>query len=233
MDAFAAPADLLGLARNKSIAARASLAVSLSEMYFDGPKERSERERELMAEVLRALIKDVDQSMRQKVGKTPQNLEIPVSDMARILGSESVSEVENILLESESLTDDDLIAIVRRRDETYRRRVAERPGIGATVTDSLIALADEAIVLRALANRDAAFSPAAMDLLIARAEASPALASLLTERPELTADHEGKLASYRKHFRSKNDTADAVESTTAPPLPKWMLRRLAQKSKPC
>ena len=61
------PDELLTLSRTRSLAARATLTATRSDMYFDTAVERSERE--LIADVLRNLIRDVNICIREKAGR--------------------------------------------------------------------------------------------------------------------------------------------------------------------
>ena len=214
------PDGLLGMAGDRSIAARAALALSLSELYFRTTPERGARERDLMAEVLQDLIRDVDTCMREVLTRSAAPRRIPASDMARVLGSDDATEVHGILCESSNLTDDDLVAITRRRGDAYRRAIAERKDLNARVTDAMVAVAGDDVILRLVANSSAELSTDAIDSLVARSADAPALRALLIERPELTAAQVQQLGPAPPD--KPEDTA------TLQALPKWLRRDIAE-----
>ncbi len=209
--------DPLGMTGGRSTAARAALAASLSELYFRAPSERSTREQEMMAEMLQDLIRDVDTCMRDVLTRAAAPRRIPASDMARVLGSDDVDEVRITLRESPNLTDDDLLAIARRRPDAYRRAIAERDGLSTHVTDAIIGLAGVDVILRLLANPSAKISSDAIELLLSRSADAPALRALLMERPELTNEQLQRLGPAPR-------TPRAIAST----LPKWLRRNTAE-----
>ena len=184
---------------------------------FRAPPERSAREQEMMAEMLQDLIRDVDTCMRDVLARAAAPRRIPASDMARVLGSDDVDEVRITLRESPNLTDDDLLAIVRRRPDAYRRAIAERDGLSTHVTDAIIGLAGVDVILRLLANPSAKISSDAIELLLSRSAEAPALRALLMERPELTNEQLQQLGPSPR-------TPRAIAST----LPKWLRRNTAE-----
>jgi len=227
--AHLAPEAMLGMAGDRSIAARAALAASLSELYFKGPPDRSDREQELMAEVLQDLIRDVDTCMREVLVRSAAPRRIPASDMARVLGSDDATEVHNTLRESPNLTDDDLVAIARRRGDPYRRAIAERKTVTARVTDAIVAVAGDDVILRLVANVGTELSADAVALLVTRAVDAPALQALLMERNELTAEQVQRLGTAARKPSPAVPSADKSDaSPTLQALPKWLRRNIAE-----
>ena len=223
------PDGMLGMAGDRSIAGRAALAASLSELYFRGPPERSDREQELMAEVLQDLIRDVDTCMREVLVRSAAPRQIPASDMARVLGSDDATEVHTTLCESPNLTDDDLVAITRRLADSYRRTIAERKELSARVTDAIVAVAGDEVILRLVANSGAELSADAVALLVTRAADSPALQALLMERTELTVAQVQRLGTARRNPGSAMPQADKSDAAaTLQALPKWLRRNIAE-----
>ncbi|MCP4329555.1 MAG: DUF2336 domain-containing protein [Alphaproteobacteria bacterium] len=221
------PDKLLGLARTRSIASRATLAASLSDLYFNGSSDRSDREKELMAEVLQNLIRDVDTCMREVLVRNTAPSRIPASDMARVLGSDNANEVHKTLRESGNLTDDDLVAVARRRSDDYRRAIAERDGLTERVTDAIVAVADDAVILRLVANQTAALSVDAVELLISRSADAPALQALLLERPELSSEQINRLGMPRS-AAAPQSAAESDGEAKLSSLPKWLRRGIAE-----
>jgi uncharacterized protein (DUF2336 family) len=221
------PDSMLGMASDRSLAARAALAASLSELYFRAPPERSDREQELMAEVLQDLIRDVDTCMREVLVRSAAPRRIPASDMARVLGSDDATEVQTTLRESPNLTDDDLVAITRRRADPYRRAIAERKALSARVADAIVAVAGDDVILRLVANSGAELSADAAASLVTRAVDSPALQALLMERSELSAEQIQRLGATRRAAAPTVPSADKSDATRQA-LPKWLRRNTAE-----
>jgi len=219
----------------RTLAARAALAASLSEAYFTEGGTRSDRERELMAEVLQYLIRDVDLSMRGLVQRAASFRAGPASAMARVLGSDEVDEIADLLRESDALTDDDLVALIRRRDDEYRKIIAERKSINPRVADALIAHSGEQVIFRLVANKRAQLSSDAVELLLTRSDGQPALQSLLAERDDVSADQKKRLAAQpvgRPRLPAPSRPASGIATaadTALKTLPKWLLRQAEQK----
>jgi len=224
------PRHLIDLARGKSLAARASLAASISELYFARSDGQSDRERALMAEILRQLIRDVGQSFEETIQRGPALTAAHASDMAAILGSDNASEVAGLIRDSANLTDEDLVAIIRRRGSDYRESIANRPGLSPTATDALVASGEESVLLRLLANKRARLSRDAVTLLVGRAKDAPAIRALLVERAELSPDQARTLAETGTICGpSKPGKAPANGNGDMPELPNWLRRKAKKK----
>lgn len=113
----------------------------------------------LVAEILSLLAKDIDIKIRKKISESLNNNPQLPREVAKIL-SRDVLEVSLPILEfSFSLTDEDLIEIVRSAKEMERvNAIAKRQNLGYSVVDELVKKASELIDLTLLTNKSAYIS---------------------------------------------------------------------------
>lgn len=183
--------EMMGLARSRSLSVRAALAASLSERYFGDRDGTDASERAALARVLPRLIHEVEEAARRVLTDHPLIRPTETSDMARVLGSDSADQVAALLCDPRRLAAEDLVAIVRHRPDSYRRFIAGRSTLPASVILELTAHGGEGVLLRLAANQEVRIPDEALARLRAHAERSPALTTLLDERALAGLDESG------------------------------------------
>lgn len=178
-------ADLFEMARDRSQTGRRALADKVGDFYFAG-HSLSDRERDLVVDILRQVLRDAEMDVRRSLAeRLAPHAEAP-RDLIVTLANDQIEIARPILLRSEVLEDEDLIAIVRAHAEAHQLAVAGRPRISTALSDVLIETGNTRVAETLLGNRGASLSGQAMIRLTNVARRVPPLRSPLLGRPELT-----------------------------------------------
>jgi uncharacterized protein (DUF2336 family) len=148
-------ADVARLAQNTSEEVRAATATKVAEAFEAG---LSGPERALAEDIFRALLQDAAARVRRALSESLKaSPEVP-RDVVLAL-AEDVTEVATPVLKwSEVLTDDDLVAIVRRKGTAHHVAIAQRESVSAQLADALVETRDEKVVATLVGNEHADLS---------------------------------------------------------------------------
>ncbi len=149
-------ADVAKLLQHPSVDTRAStvrkVAAQLDETSL------TEAERELVEEILRAMVRDAEVRVRRALSDSLKDHPSAPHDVALRLAND-VSEVALPMIEfSKVLTEDDLIEIVRSKPEDSQLAVARRQTVSASVADALVETQNETVVAELVGNDGADIS---------------------------------------------------------------------------
>jgi uncharacterized protein (DUF2336 family) len=131
------PTDIARLSTNPSPENRAEIAGKIAVAFDAAPL--SEVERQLAADIFRALVRDVSVLVRQALADNLKGCDHLPRDVAVALANDVAAQVAVPVLEcSTVLTDEDLVKIVRERAPEHRLAIARRPTVSASVVDALV-----------------------------------------------------------------------------------------------
>ena len=153
---------------------------------------------QLTVQVLEALARDDVPRVRQLVAETARGIARMPSHLMTELGRDRTSAVAVPALGFVgAIADGDLVEIVERApDEDVIGAIARRPAIGPTVADAVVEHGSAPSVAILLANRQATFTPEALDRVVDRAAPVEIWHEPLVGRPQLTDGAAVRLASF-------------------------------------
>ena len=217
--------DLLALARETSQHARASLADTLADVFSDGERVLSERERALMTDILQKLVRQVEWTVRRNLADRLARAAQAPAPLVRELAHDSAEVAAPVLLESPLLKDADLIAVVRHRTRQHQLAVAQRPDVSEPVSDALVETGDQDVIVTLLRNPTARISEATTTYLAEQAKSLDRLQEPLIAREELGPELARRLYWYvsaalrqrilTNHAISEAELDDALEDVVA------------------
>jgi uncharacterized protein (DUF2336 family) len=145
----------------------------------------ADSERDLAADILRRVSKDVEMSIR--IGLAERLADDPDAphDLINLLCDDRIEVAAPILARSQALSDGDLVRVVEGGSEGHQISVAARPAIGETVTATLARHACEAALIALLCNDSAKIARSTFEHLSERARNMPEIQKPLIERPDL------------------------------------------------
>jgi uncharacterized protein (DUF2336 family) len=144
-----------------------------------------DHERNLAADILKRLSKDVEMSIRINLAEKLADDETAPHDLIVLLCDDKIEVARPILARSPLLSDADLVRIIERGSENHQVSVAARPAIGENVTAALARSACEAALIALLRNASAKIGRLTFEQLSERARKSPDLQGPLVERSDL------------------------------------------------
>lgn len=197
--------ELFTLARDRSTRSRAALVGTVSDLFCDGEQELSTRERTLMAEILRQLVDDVEQSVRVTLAERLAGRDDAPRELVLALANDSFMVAHPILLRSPVLHDGELIEIIHHRTLQHQLAIAMRTSISEAVTTALVATEDSAVVRTLLENGGAQLSPVTLEYLVEQSQHVSAYQQPLLNRDDLGEDLAKRMvcwvsAALRQHI---------------------------------
>ena len=201
--------DLLELARDNSIPSRNQLVERLGDLYCEG-SQASSAERDLMAEILRDLVRDVEKTVRSKLAhRLAADPNVP-AELVSILANDEIEVAHPILVQSHVLGDEELVEIIHHRTIGHHRSIAERDAVSEEVSDALVETGEASVIEILIGNHGATISD---DTMVALVEASKKIESYqgpLLDRSDLTPHLARRMywwvsAALREHIANNLD----------------------------
>lgn len=177
--------SLLKLALDKSVEGRHSLTASLADLFDNGGAVLSERERALMSDILRKLIRDCEMAVRRDLAERLSQVEDPPHDLIVTLANDQFEVAQPILINSAVLHDLELVQIVRRRTHEHQLAIAMRRALSEPVSDALVETGDVNVIKTLLENQDARISEATMAYLAEQSQRVDTYQEPLIKRHDL------------------------------------------------
>jgi hypothetical protein len=216
--------NLLALARIKSRKSRSELIEAIDEFYSGGGDRLTERDRMMMEDIIRTLIRDVEISVRQTLSVRLADRSDAPRDLVVLLASDEIDVAHPILIRSDVLRDSDLMEIVQQRTMEHQIAIAQRPSVSTRLSDGLVETDRPEVIETLLENPGAEFSQETMGRLIDSSREITRYQRPLTLRSDIPQPLVRKLywgvsAALRVHLLDTYDLDpdeldDALESVT-------------------
>ena len=197
--------ELLTLARDKSVEGRTRLVQIVGDLFFDTDTVLRDTERNIMSDILRQLIHDVEMSVRQVLAERMSGQANAPSDLIRALANDQIEVAHTILTQSTVLQDIELIEIVEHRTLGHQLAIAMRETVSEAVSEALIETGNVDVIKTLLENDNAEISGKAMEYLVEQSEKVDDLRTPLVKRDDLGPDLAKRMywwvsAALRKHI---------------------------------
>lgn len=212
-------ANLLDLARDKSVTAREELVETVSDLFFDDNRILTDHERALMTDILRQLIHDVEMAVRRKLADRLADQPNAPHELVLTLANDEIEVAHPILLNSDVLHDAELIEIVRHRTLEHQLAVAMRRSLDEPVSDALVETGNKTVIQTLLENENARISRATMEYLVEQSAQIDEFQNPLLHRPDLGGELATRMywwvsAALRQHILTNFDVdPDALDET--------------------
>ncbi|WP_156092431.1 DUF2336 domain-containing protein [Rhodovibrio salinarum] len=178
-------ADLLELARDRSLAARQTLVDMIGDLFCERSSVLSERERALMTEILEKLVGGFETDVRRQLADRLADKPAAPPGLLDVLANDEIEVARPVLMRSRVLREADLIAVVRNRTRQHQLAVAMRQEVSAPVADALVGTGDSGVIEALLRNESAQISQATMDYLVEQAQTVDSFQEPLVWRGDL------------------------------------------------
>src|SRR5258708_3058033 len=130
---------LFELARDKTAQGREALLATVQDLFLDRGQMLTDRERFLMNDILRNLIKEVEDTVRRTLAQQLAGRKDAPRDVILLLANDKIEVAYPILLQSEVLLDLELVEIIHHRTLEYQLAIAMRETVSETVSQALVA----------------------------------------------------------------------------------------------
>ena len=207
--------ELIALANDASSESRRALLRELTDHFF-GAAVRSPAEDQLYGAVMSDLSAEMETAVRAELGlRFASRSDAPRNLIRRLAADHEVEVAGQILRQSPVLTDQDLLDVARLRGQDHLRAISGREQVSETLSDAIMARADDETLGTLLRNDGARLSRAASETAVDRARANPALHAAAVERSALPPDLLNEMyfvveARLRQHILEQNASMDPV-----------------------
>lgn len=197
--------ELIGLARDKSVEGRTRLVQIVGDLFFDTDTVLRDAERNIMSDILRQLIHDVEMKVRQQLAKRMAIEADAPHELISALANDQIEVAHPILTQSTVLQDIELIEIVEHRTLGHQLAIAMRETVSEAVSEALIGTGNVDVIKTLLENDNADISGSAMEYLVEQSEKIDDIQVPLINRGDLGSDLAKRMywwvsAALRKHI---------------------------------
>jgi len=205
--------DLIDLAKEPSSQKRRVLLREITDLFFVNPDHQA-GEMLLFDVVLNQLAGDMEEAVRVELAQRMAAADPGPSRLLRGLAADPVIDVARPILEASSvLTDEDLVAVAERQGQEHLKAISRRAKVSETVSEVIVARADDDTLGVLLGNDGAALSRRAHETAVDRAGSNPALHAAVVNRRELPIDLLNEMyfmveAKLRTKILERNATLD-------------------------
>ncbi|WP_207458323.1 DUF2336 domain-containing protein [Azospirillum sp. SYSU D00513] len=205
--------DVTRLLSNPSSDGRADLAAKIALQL--GEEGLSAAERRIAEDIIRSLASDAILRVRQTLAENLRSSPFLPRDVALTLARDVEAVAIPVLSVSESLTDADLLELVRSGGDAKQAAIAGRPAVSETVAEALIESGTETAVATLVGNAGARLSEAGLGRIIDRFGNSAAVKERIVQRPRLPITIAERLVAMvsdtlREHLVSRHDLPPRV-----------------------
>ncbi len=173
------------LARDKKPQARAELTSAVSELL---EMELTQRESELLADVLIELMQQAERDIRQALAERLSVMDNAPLRLILKLANDEISVADSILCKSDILSDVDLIYIIKGKGAEHWRAIAKRPKMSDQLIDALVDTGEKGTVTTLVQNNEIRLTGHAVDVVSYMAFEDEGLAKSLLQRDEVSLD---------------------------------------------
>lgn len=197
--------ELLKLAHDRSAEGRRLLIRTITDLFSERRAVLTNRERNLMSDILGKLIGEVETEIRRELAERLVSLRQVPRSLIVALANDEIEVARPILLESDVLTDPELIEIVQLRTREHQLAIAMRHSVSEIVSDALVETGDTDVIKTLLQNENAKFTLATIEYLVEQARRVDSYQEPLVRRKDLGPELAQRLywwvsAALRKHI---------------------------------
>jgi uncharacterized protein (DUF2336 family) len=207
---------LYGLAKDKKPLARAELTSAVSELL---EMELSEKEKDLIADVMIELLRQAEIELRQALSEKLSAMDSVPLRLVLQLANDEIIVADPVLRSSPVLGDLDLIYIIKSKGPEYWQAIAARSNLSDQVVNVLADARDFDTAITLAENAGITINEHALVVLSDLAQESEVLARPLLRREEVSSEIASKLyefvsAELKKFIRENYevDSATLIES---------------------
>ena len=204
---------LAQLAANPQDTTREEIFLAVTSLYRVQGAHLSDRERDLMRDILRRLTNDVEMAIRIALAERLAEDTTAPHDLILLLADDRIEVARPIILHSPLLTDNDVLRMVIECDVGHQEAVAAREGIGEPVTEALAKCEAESVLVALVRNATAKISPTAYSTLIEKSRQVSSLQEPLVQRKDMPAALATKMCDWvsdaLKVYITQNYTVEA------------------------
>ena len=180
--------DLIALAQEPSSERRRELLREVTNLFFSGVDDHADTEVGLFDDILSQLAGEMEVQVRADLAQRMAPEPSAPRRLIRTLAADTIEVAGPILEASTRLSDAELVQLALSRGQEHLQAISRRDNVSETVSDAIVARADDATLGVLLGNEGANLSRQAHELAIDRAAVNPELHNVVLDRSALPVD---------------------------------------------
>lgn len=161
--------ELETLIASREIKRRAEALRRVTDLFVSGSTVFTDEQRELFDDVMGRLLREIDISARQQLGRRMASIsKAPAQVLRNLALDDEISVAAPVLAESDQLDEDVLLEGARTKSQAHLMAISRRRTIGEAVTDVLVERGNQQVALSTAANPGAKFSDFGYSALVQR-----------------------------------------------------------------
>ena len=177
--------ELENIAKLGSVEDKGALMDTLGALCFESGRNPSARELELIFDIVRRIVHDVEMQVRRKLSEQLADRAEAPHDLVVMLANDVIEVAFPVLTSSPVLRDADLIALVLEKSTEYRTAIARRSTLHESVSQSIVSTGDTSAISTLLQNVGAKFDTQTFDTLVDASTVETEYQELLISRQDL------------------------------------------------
>jgi uncharacterized protein (DUF2336 family) len=207
--------ELEAVAASGSAARRSDILSRITDLFVRDAARYSPDQVRLFGDVMARLTRGMGPQARARLAERLAPIGTAPADVIAMLASDADATIAGpVLLQSEQLSESDLLLIAGSKGQRHLFALASRKPLSQAVTDMLTARGDQSVLRALIRNRAARFSAAGWRRLHERTRADEALTAELARRPEADADERSRTGGEAEIYRHARD-GKLVETAAA------------------
>lgn len=178
-------AALLNLANMKDMAARSRLAAEITELM---DIDLTPREIAIAGEILAHIIRQVEHDIRCEIATRIATWQEAPHELILFLARDDIPVARPVLMFSNALNDQDLLAIIADMNQDYAQTIATRSNLSENVCNRLVQTRHNETILRLLNNHNTRLSNSIMMQIANLARVQENLSAPFLKRDEMNED---------------------------------------------
>ncbi|MBL6946178.1 MAG: DUF2336 domain-containing protein [Rhodospirillales bacterium] len=158
--------ELYRLARQKSVEGRSALAETVTDLFSGESGVLTSRERALMFDILHSIIRDVEMSVRKRIGAQVAERDDAPGGLVNLLANDDIEVAYPVLVKTNVIKDNELVEVIRNRTLEHQLAIAIREDVSEIVSHALVECGDGTVVRTLLDNKNARISRITMETLV-------------------------------------------------------------------
>ena len=175
--------ELVSLAQNNSQQGRDELLTQIVSLFESHDNMPTELEQTLFSSLTQKLIKEVSRDIcRNVASQLSESQRLPHELAVNLAQSDNPDVFAPILAHSDSLTEEDLVAIIMQKGTEHALSITQRETLSPLVTDALVENGTSDVVSATTQNTGASFSEHGLSVVLDRSALDPKVRDALCQR---------------------------------------------------
>lgn len=158
--------QLISLAKEDSAEKRGALLREITDVFMAAPDRYTSSEMQHFDVIMSKVTENVEAQLRRQIAEKLADAPTAPKGLLRQLALDEIMVAEPVLKRSVSLSEDDLIRVIRQRGQEHMKAISQRREIPETVTAALVDRGDKNVLVSVASNKGARLNNETMEKLV-------------------------------------------------------------------